>query len=108
MLHKNLEDKNWFKLDIYQQMANIGAEVGRALKWQRKNKEYSQMAFYRALELLFLTIDDKKNKKHLKELTRIYEILVDYFYGENLLKTDREFLERYFNCFNFALANKNG
>ena len=42
-------------------MANVGSEVERALNWQAKgNKEYSRLAFERALELLDFTTEGIK------------------------------------------------
>ena len=31
--HKQLAEKNWVKLSFCQQMANVGSEVERAIKW---------------------------------------------------------------------------
>jgi len=43
------------------QMANLGSEVFRTINWRKKGSEDdSQRAFFRALELLDLTIADKK------------------------------------------------
>lgn len=68
--HKNLTHGQWFELNLMQQMSNIGAEIGRAIDWRKKNNsEYSKQAFFRGLELLNLTIDDPKNSGiKLKEL----------------------------------------
>ena len=64
-------------------MANEGSEVERTILWRNKNKLYSQKALERALELLDLTIASPLNRKRLRELTRIREVLVDYFLGVN-------------------------
>ena len=101
--HKNLAKSRWFKLSFFEQMANIGSEVFRACKWKNKNLKHSQLASDRALELLFLTIDDKKNINRLSELTRLYECLVDYFYFDNIYKTKEDKLNNYFNAFNYAV-----
>jgi hypothetical protein len=42
-------------------------------------------AIERALELLDLTIADARHRGRLKELTRVREVLVDYFYADNRL-----------------------
>jgi len=83
--HQQLAKGRWKKLTFPEQMANIGSEVIRAISWQQKNNpEYSKLAFFRSLELLSLTIDCQiKNKSRLKELTRLYEVLGDYFLGKN-------------------------
>ncbi len=49
--HINLQHR-WKDLSINEQMANIGAEVGRSINWKKKgNLEMSMNAFYRTLEL---------------------------------------------------------
>jgi hypothetical protein len=84
--HKSLVNGRWNKLSLIEQMANIGSEVLRAINWKnRKNREYFRLAFYRALELIDLTIADRKNINRLKEIIRMREVLVDYFYGQEHL-----------------------
>ena len=100
--HKNLADGKWFELSFPAQMANIGSEVSRAISWKNKNNpEYSQKAFERALELLSLTISDEKNKKRLRELTRLYEVLADYFAFNNEYKSSDQSWQNYFLAFNY-------
>ncbi|RJQ28003.1 hypothetical protein C4577_00320 [Candidatus Parcubacteria bacterium] len=104
--HKNIAYR--FKdYSIFEQMANIGAEVGRSINWQKKdNEEMSKNAFYRALELIDFSVDDPKNKNRLKEILRMREVLVDYFCGENIYKSTEENLNKYFFYFNLAARNK--
>jgi len=108
--HKELANGRWFMLSFAEQMANIGSEVNRAINWKNKNNlVYSQRAFERALELLNLTISDKKNKKRLRELTRIYEILVDYFAYKNEYGSTDQSWQKYFLGFNYlARLDKKG
>ncbi|MFQ5630966.1 MAG: hypothetical protein ACE5I1_19520, partial [bacterium] len=88
-------------------MANIGSEISRALHWKRKNNEkYCLKSVDRALELIYLTIDSVKVKSHLKELTRLREVILDYFYGDNEFSSTEILLEKYFNPFNFAARNR--
>lgn len=99
--HKEMASGRWFDFSLSEQMANIGADVGRAINWKNKgNQQYSQNAFFRALELLSLTIDDPKNKDQLKELTRLYEVLGDYFAGDNEYGSSDENMENYFYFYN--------
>lgn len=102
--HKSLASGRWFKMTFFEQMANIGSEVERTILWREKNKEYSQKAFERALELVDLTIsDDKnKNKSKLKELTRMREALADYFTFENQYQSSDKSWRNYFYGFNYA------
>lgn len=101
--HKNLAGGRWQELSFFEQMANIGSEVERAIKWKNKNNiAYSQMAFERALELLDLTVENEKDKNHLKELLRLREALADYFFFENDYNSTDKSWQNYFYSFNFA------
>jgi len=101
--HKDLADGRWFKFDFMEQMANVGSEVERTMSWKIKNdNDYSQKAFERALELLDLTIGDPKNKSRLKEIVRLREVLVDYFFCKNQYGSSDELWHKYFYAFNFA------
>jgi hypothetical protein len=101
--HKNLANGRWEKLSFIEQMANIGSEVERAIKWKNKNNsEYCRLAFERALELLDFTITDKKNRGRLKELLRLRETLADYFAFENIYNATDKAWQNYFYAFNFA------
>ena len=101
--HQQLASGRWMRMPFFEQMANIGSEVERAMKWKNKsNKEYSRMAFERTLELLALTISDSKNLKRLRELTRLREMLIDYFeFNNEYHSTDKKWKD-YFFSFNFA------
>jgi len=101
--HKELAAGRWFTLSFFEQMANIGSEVERAIKWKAKNNaEYSRTAINRGLELLELTKADARNVKRLKELARLYEVLVDYFYFDNSYSSSDELWRKYFYAFNYA------
>ena len=102
--HKNLAEGRWQNLPFFEQMANIGSEVERAMSWREKNREYSRLASDRALELLDLTISDPKNLKRLKELFRLREVLADYFYFDNTYKSTNQNWHSYFSGFNYAVA----
>jgi len=103
--HQGLQSR-WKDFSIYEQMANIGAEVGRAIKWRKKkNLEMSQMAFYRALELIDFTVDNKKNNKRLQEILLVREALVDDFFGNNIYHSTDPQWEKYFYYFNLIARN---
>lgn len=105
--HKQLSLGKWFNLSFFAQMANIGSEVERAISWKKKNKkDYSRLAFFRSLELLELTIADKKNINKLKELTRLKEMLSDYFFFNNDYQSTDDEWRCYFYPFNYALSLK--
>lgn len=101
--HSQLASGRWAEMSFFEQMANIGSEVERTISWKEKgNRKYSQMAFKRALELLNLTIADSKNIKSLRELTRLREILIDYFEFDNEYHSTDKNWRNYFYAFNFA------
>ncbi len=101
--HRELAAGRWYELEFFQQMANVGAEIGRTLAWKAKDRpDYSRRAFERALELLDLTIGDPKNRNRLKELVRVREALADHFAFDNIYQSSDESWQRYFNPFQFA------
>lgn len=102
-IHKSFASGKWKQLDFVTQMANIGSEVERTISWRDKgNKLYSQKAFYRALELLDLTIGGLNSAPRLKELARLREVLVDYFAGQNNYSSTDGSWRKYFYAFNFS------
>lgn len=101
--HANLENGRWFEMSLIEQLANIGSEIVRTINWKNKgNKDYSDKAFERALELIYLTVIDPKNRHRLKEITRTRECLIDYFAGNNIYHSSDKIWERYFYSFNYA------
>ena len=101
--HKELAAGRWFEMSLIEQLANVGSEVERAILWKEKdNKDYSTKAIERALELLYLTIADEKNRKRLRELTRLREVLIDYFYADNQYGSSDKLWRTYFNAFGYA------
>ena len=99
--------ERWFRLTFFEQMANIGSEIERAILWRNKNREYSYRATDRALELLDLTISDIKNIKRLKELARLREAIVDYFYFDNRFSSSDKSWRSYFYAFSYAVRRNN-
>ena len=101
------ESGRWYQFTFEEQMGNIGSDVDRIISWRKKgNEEHATNAFYRALDLLDLTISDHCwHGPKLKELHRIRKILCDSFYGGEEYNNQLEYLSKYF--FEFALiANK--
>lgn len=101
--HRSLAAGRWKRFSLAEQMANIGSEVERAISWKEKgNDVYSRRAFERALELLDLSISSTRNYHELRELTRLREVLVDYFIGENIYSSSKSLWHIYFQPFNYA------
>ena len=105
-VHRELDSGRWQKMPLCEQMANIGSEVSRAFRWREKDrKDLSLNAAMRALELLDMTIGGMKKYSRLKELLRLREVLVDFFYGSNEYASSGDSLLKYFDHFNY-LARK--
>ena len=108
-MHKELTNERWFRFSLEEQLANVGCDIDRAISWKKRGMlEDSHAAFYRALELLGLTIADPKHKKRLRELTRTREALIDYFLCNNEYNTTDDIWHNYFLWFNYAAALKRG
>lgn len=98
--HKELAAGRWAAMPLAEQMLNIGSEVSRANRWKSKdNLEQCHRAADRALELLSLTIDAQRGKHDLGEFCRLYEVMADYYYGDNIYHTDPAKLQRSFDVF---------
>lgn len=109
-IHQDLTLERWCKFSIFEQLANVGTDVSRAIHWKKaQNLDYSEKAFARALELLDFTIADPKNVKGTrKEILRVREALIDHFVYDNEYQTTDEFWEQYFFDFNYAAALERG
>lgn len=99
---KVLNREKWFRFSFDEQMANVGAEVGRTINWRNRDIQQSGRHFEIGLELLDLTIDDPKNRKRLKELLRVRETLVGYFCFDNIYGSSDEKWNDYFYDFNYV------
>ena len=108
-VHRELAAGRWFELPLVEQLAHVGSEVERTMRWRSKgNAEYAQRAFERALELLDLTITDAKHRARLRELTRLREVLADSFWFDNHYGSSDEAWRRYFHAFTHAAAISRG
>jgi hypothetical protein len=101
--HRDLAAGRWFKLDLVEQLANVGSEVERTISWREKGDVgRSQRSFERALELMDLTLADPKNRGRRKEPCRARELLADYFAGDNQYGSSDALWRRYFLGFAWA------
>lgn len=97
----------WESLSTEEQLANIGSEVFRAMKWKTKNPEFSVLAQDRALELFDLSLTKNKSQAHLRELSRARELWLDFFAGENQYQQTEKMWTNYFDYFaSFVNAKK--
>lgn len=90
------------------QMGTIGAEIGRAVSW-RANPVYGNpdTCILRALTYIeqaqhSLNITTGKRR----ELARLKEVLIDWYYGDNTYQTKTVDLDRYFLPFSLAANQK--
>jgi hypothetical protein len=101
MNNHTFDTKKWAEMDMFNQMGNIGSEVGRALAAKRQGKiERCQAAFYRGLDLIDETarIWTAQKKPGLKELLYARELFAESITTDKLDPT----LETYF--MQFAVA----
>lgn len=106
-MHKDFAAGRWWELSLYEQLGNVGSEVGRALRWRIRNPQIAQGAFERALDLMDLILDDPRHRHspaRLRELARTREVMVDYLAGSNEYKSTADSLQRYFDAFANAAA----
>lgn len=104
-IERNFDDKKWFQLSLSEQMANIGSEVVRAIRWHDKGeKEHKEKALERALLLFDLTLSDKRWKNRAKEIARMREVICDFFYGGNKYRSNLSSLDNYF--LHFAISTR--
>lgn len=101
--HKSLAAGRWFSMSLAEQLGNVGSEVGRAITAQKSGeKQREENAKERAIELFDLTVSDIRWSARLKELVRGREVLVDWFYGNNIYGSSPQNLEKYFYYFAYA------
>jgi hypothetical protein len=110
MEHTALAGGRWAQMSLVEQMANVGSEVERAIRWREKNNpEYAFKSAERALELMDLSLESVEPSagfSRFKELARTREALVDFFFGSNLFGSTHESWKKYFLHFAYA-ARKN-
>ncbi len=106
--HKSMAEGKWFTYSLCQQLGNIGSEVGRANRWKEKDQKLFESAVFRAIELIDLTLSDKRWKNRLKEIARAKEVLCDAFTGGKLYNSGFNDLEKYFYHFAYAARNSVG
>ena len=102
--HKELAKGRWQELSLAEQLANIGSEIGRAIRWQGKDEKLFWSAVERGMELFYLTIADLRWCNRLKELTRLHEVFCDAVLGGKEYGSRLQDMEGYF--FHFAFYSR--
>ena len=90
-------------MPLHKQLANIGGEVYRAVKFKNQNNERWKIHFDTALELTDLSIellDGTQNLFKLQELRTSREVLYAHFYANNEnLVLNEKLLQKYYDDF---------
>jgi hypothetical protein len=100
----------WHTLSLMQQLAHIGTDVDRAIRWRKNgDTESAQKIFENALRFIDYTVADPKNRTHRRrEILRMREALVDYFMYDNEYGSSDELWSNYFYYFCYAAAREKG
>lgn len=97
-----IDQDKWQSYTFYQQLGNIASELSRAVKFKNQNETaHLDASLWRLLELLDLTISDRKNRSRLRELCRFKEVLSDCYCRTHVYDVDLESLKNY--SLNFAM-----
>jgi len=87
-------------MTLSRQMGNIGSEVFRTINLKQKNDwENAGKSFARALELIDLTIEDKRWKRRIIEVLRLREIICDFYLDKKIYNVPPDNLKKYFILF---------
>jgi len=102
--NQGVERERWAQLTIFEQMGNIGSEVGRAINAQRRGKtERMNGAIDRAIDLFDATaaVWAQKKSPRTREILRAKEQFLGLFFGDadEVAAIDADGLERYFMQF---------
>ena len=91
-------------MPLLQQMANVGSEVGRAIRAaEESNSVRATHALTRALDLFDLTATDPRWRgARRREVLRARELFCTVLFADAQPAGDAEYLQRYF--FQFAVA----
>ena len=97
----------WAQFSIYEQMGNIGSEVGRAINAYRSGREERiSGAISRALDLFSATTEQLVREKspRLREVLRARNEFLRLFY-DGTFEEEADSIERYFTQFAIVARN---
>ena len=103
-MHAGLASGRWWALTLAEQLGNVGADVGRAIRARQEgDQERFSAALDRALELLDLTLADTRwSGPRRREIARTREVVCDFLVGDNFYGSTSESLDAYFLAFAIA------
>ena len=90
-VHAGLAAGRWTTLTLSAQLANVGSEVGRAVRAHAQdNPERSVAALDRALELFDLSLADERWHGRRTEICRARELVCDFLVSEGRPTSSRQ------------------
>ncbi|MDE2764488.1 MAG: hypothetical protein OXQ94_10525 [Gemmatimonadota bacterium] len=103
-IHRRAADGAWARLELVEQLGNVGSEVERAIRAHQEGRTTRfEGALDRALELFDLTASDPRWHGHrCQEILRAREEFCRLFFDPDAPTGSAEGLRRYF--FGFAYA----
>lgn len=107
-IHKTLFQGRWNTLTLAEQLGNIGSEYMRFSSWKKKSdKKYINASFDRFIELLDLTIQDRRWKNRISEFLRLREVVCDQYLETEEFSIAHSEIENYFLPFAYISRQKN-
>ncbi len=98
-MSSHFDASRWARLSLYEQMGNIGSEVGRAMNaMQRNDQPALEGAYYRGLDLIDATVASWSSEARRRELLRAREEFTSAVGTRTIDKP----LEAYFMQYAFA------
>lgn len=99
--HPNLTLTKWRSIPKSTQILNIASEFSRAKNWlKKKDDQEVKNCLNRALELMDLSVEDKKWRASLKELLRFRELLAEFYIQKD---KDEDYFKKLFRVWlNFS------
>lgn len=92
-----MNKERWEKFSFEEQMGHIGSEYGRAESLNKKgDQENYKVSLERAIELIELTINDKRWETRLYEILKLKDVLVDLYEETRKYNVSAQYLENYF------------
>lgn len=99
-IHAELAAGRWITLTLSEQLANVGSEIGRAMRAKAQgNPQRSIAALERALELFDMTLADDRWHGRRTEICRARELTCDVLVGDNTHGSTAASLDAYFLAF---------
>lgn len=94
-----IKSGKWFKMSKLQQLWNLGSEVGRYMIARKEwNIDRMKEVELRMFELFDMIMWDPRWRRTgmMREICRLREFIVDFFYGDNIYQTTENWLNSYF------------